>query len=116
MANDPDGLVSRVEFFDYTNLLGMAMASPFEFTWTNVPPGLHELTAVAVDNRGARATAAPVTFTASVMSTVTINDQTVVEGNAGITPAVFNLSLSSASCQTVSVQIVTFDGTATGGV
>jgi hypothetical protein len=39
----------------------------------------------------------------------------VVEGNSGITEALFTLSLSSASCHTVTVEVLTYDGTATAG-
>src|SRR5262249_47553936 len=43
---------------------------------------------------------------------VSINDITVLEGNSGTTPAVFTVSLSAPSEQTVSVNFATVDGTA----
>jgi hypothetical protein len=45
--------------------------------------------------------------------TISINDVTVTEGNSGTTAATFNITLSAASSQTVSVQYQTVDGTAT---
>jgi Calx-beta domain-containing protein len=46
---------------------------------------------------------------------ISINDVTVVEGNAGTTNATFIVSLSSPSGQTVTVDYTTQDGTATAG-
>lgn len=45
--------------------------------------------------------------------TVSIDDVTVVEGNAGVTTAVFTVSLSAASGQAVTVLATSADGTAT---
>ena len=46
---------------------------------------------------------------------VFINDVTVAEGNAGTSTATFNVTLSAASAQTVTVQFATANGTATAG-
>ncbi|HTX22820.1 MAG TPA: Ig-like domain-containing protein [Candidatus Aquilonibacter sp.] len=85
-ANDPDGSVTSVEFFDGTNSLGFGHSVPvatpltpdyiivggplpvppvfptnlFFLTWSNAPIGLHVLTAEATDNGGASSTSAPV--------------------------------------------------------
>jgi outer membrane autotransporter protein len=47
------------------------------------------------------------------LPSLSINDVTVVEGNAGTVNAVFTASLSAASGQTVTVNFATADGTAT---
>jgi ribosomal protein L35AE/L33A len=47
--------------------------------------------------------------------TLTINDVTVTEGNAGTVSATFTVNLSAASGQTVTVSYATADGTATAG-
>lgn len=46
------------------------------------------------------------------LPSLSINDVTVVEGNSGTTNAVFTVTLSAASGQTVSVNYATADGTA----
>lgn len=46
---------------------------------------------------------------------VSINDVSVTEGNSGTTNAVFSVTLSSASNQTVKVDFATANGTATAG-
>ena len=56
-AADADGIAS-VRLFDDATLLANLTAAPYEFTWTNVPRGLHTLTARAMDNAGSGATSA----------------------------------------------------------
>ena len=55
-AQDPDGIISRVEFYSEATKLGQANTAPYELIWTNVPVGTYALTAVAFDNLGAAAT------------------------------------------------------------
>ncbi len=54
-AAKPGGRITRVEFFDYTNRLGVVESPPYVFTWTNVTgqsSGFHWLTARATDDAG----------------------------------------------------------------
>lgn len=67
-ASDADGSVAKVEFFDGSNSLGIAAASPYEVAVT-LYPGNHTLTAVATDNAGASTTSLPVMVS---VGTVTI--------------------------------------------
>lgn len=59
-AFDVDGEVSLVEFWDDFTKLGESVARPFNFSWTNVPAGLHSVTAKAIDILGATRSSAPV--------------------------------------------------------
>jgi plastocyanin len=61
-ANDPDGSVTKVEFFENGNLIGTATSSPFSVS-TTLPPGPHTLTAKATDNAGAITTSAAFVIT-----------------------------------------------------
>src|SRR5689334_20797617 len=47
--------------------------------------------------------------------TISVSNAQVVEGNSGLTPATFTVSLSAASSQTVTCSFATADGTATAG-
>lgn len=61
-ANDPDGSIQQVEFFDNGVSLGFDNAAPFQLNYTNAPlGGFHELTAVATDALGAATIAESVT-------------------------------------------------------
>lgn len=64
-ASDPDGTITRVDFYRGTTLLGSDVASPYSYSWSNVPAGSYALTAVATDNLGARTTSAARTVTVS---------------------------------------------------
>jgi hypothetical protein len=63
-ASDPDGTVSRVDFYAGQALIGSATRSPFSVTWRAVPPGTHTLKAMAYDDLGAVTTSAGVVVTA----------------------------------------------------
>ncbi len=92
-ANDTDGSVTGVEFFDGTNSLGVATTSPFTLPVT-LYPGVHALTAVATDNQGATTTSTGVTTTVTTVGIadpvtnhiakgdITIELKTVLDGLA----------------------------------
>ncbi|WP_248924448.1 Ig-like domain-containing protein [Paenibacillus hamazuiensis] len=51
-ASDPDGTVSKVEFYNGDVKMGEDDNAPFQFTWANVPEGTYYLIAKAIDNSG----------------------------------------------------------------
>ena len=59
-ANDPDGTIARVEFYQGTTLLGTVTSAPYVFNWTNAVTGDYSITARATDNGGASTTSLPV--------------------------------------------------------
>ena len=61
VANDLDGQVDQVEFFEGENSIGIATSEPWKVSWSgNV--GQHALTALATDNDGNTSTSSPVTI------------------------------------------------------
>jgi len=60
-AGDNDGAVARVEFFTNAVKIAEATNAPYSFLWTNIPLGLHTLTARARDDEGTNTTSAAVT-------------------------------------------------------
>jgi hypothetical protein len=58
---DPEGSVSKVEYFADGASIGASSAAPFMLSWNDVPAGTYVLTAVAHDDRGAATTSAAVT-------------------------------------------------------
>ncbi|HEU4935164.1 MAG TPA: Ig-like domain-containing protein [Vicinamibacterales bacterium] len=67
-ANDTDGTISKVEFYNGTNLLTTDTTSPYSYSWTNVAAGTYSLRAAAYDNAGANANSTTVTITVSTAS------------------------------------------------
>ncbi|MEO8428037.1 MAG: Calx-beta domain-containing protein, partial [Verrucomicrobiota bacterium] len=61
-ANDPDGSIARVEFFQGTNRLGESIASPYSFAWSGIAAGNYTLTAKATDNLGATTNSVPISI------------------------------------------------------
>src|SRR5260221_2646372 len=60
-ASDPDGTITKVEFFEGTTKLGEDLTSPYSFAWASVPAGSYSLTAKATDNLGAATTSDTIT-------------------------------------------------------
>ena len=70
-ASDSDGVVSKVEFFSGSTLLGTVTTAPYQMTWSNVPAGTYSLTAVATDDDGAKTTSSAVSVTVSTATAST---------------------------------------------
>jgi RHS repeat-associated protein len=62
-ASDPDGTVSKVEFYAGTTKLGEDLGAPYRCLWNNIAAGTYNLTAVATDNSGVKTTSSAVTLT-----------------------------------------------------
>jgi len=59
-ADDADGTIVKVEFFQGDTKLGESTGSPYSLVWSNVPAGNYLLSARATDDGGAIATSTPV--------------------------------------------------------
>ena len=63
-AADPDGSVSKVEFFQNDTIkIGESNSSPWSYTWIDAPSGTYTIRASATDNAGATTTSARVYLT-----------------------------------------------------
>ncbi|HKB68602.1 MAG TPA: DUF4214 domain-containing protein [Pyrinomonadaceae bacterium] len=54
-ADDPDGSISKVEFFNSEMKIGERTATPYMLDLVNLSPGTYSISAVATDNPGAAA-------------------------------------------------------------
>ncbi len=61
-ANDPDGQITKVEFYNGDEKLGEDTDSTFTFSWKNVTEGTYTITAKVTDNTNQTVTSAPVTI------------------------------------------------------
>jgi len=62
-AQDTDGSIAMVEFFEGANLIATRTTPPYSIVWTGVPAGSYSLTARVTDNLGASVTSAAVSVT-----------------------------------------------------
>jgi len=76
LANDNDGTISKVEFFQGTTLIGSDLTSPYSFTWNNVQDGTYLLKTKVTDNDGGVTYSAGVTI---IVGTLTAIDATSTE-------------------------------------
>lgn len=99
-ASDPDGSVSKVEFFNGSTLLGDDLSAPYSYTWSNVGAGTYTVTARVTDDQGATAQSSPVTLV--------VNDPTIPS-----LIATSNLTQSVDSGTSISPIVFTWGGAAT---
>lgn len=59
-TNDPDGVLARVELYRGETKISEATTPPFSTVITNLQPGQHSFSAVAIDQAGVRRTSSPV--------------------------------------------------------
>src|SRR5262249_54495929 len=64
-ASDPDGTITKVEYYNAGVKIGESTTAPFSFTWNNVGNGSYSVTAFAIDNGSAGTTSVPVNISVS---------------------------------------------------
>ena len=85
-ANDPDGRVVRVDYYEGTNRLAAVKSPPFRGVWPRVPAGQHSLFAVATDDAGASTISDPVSVSA-VPANDAFKTPAIITGNQGVIQA-----------------------------
>lgn len=68
IANDADGTVEHVYYYDNGTYIGAGPYNPWGYIW-NVPVGTHVVHSVAVDNSGGATTSTPVTIVITANNT-----------------------------------------------
>ena len=61
-ASDPDGTISKVEFYNGQTQLVELTSPPYSYTWKDVAAGSYSITAIATDNSGDTTLSSPVEF------------------------------------------------------
>jgi len=105
-ANDADGTVSKVEFFQGGNKLGETLTAPYSFEWDNVPAGTYTLTAKATDNRGAVTTSDAVSVSVNAMPTISITSP----ANIVNAPATISIAATAADADGSISKVEFFSG------
>lgn len=59
-ADDPNGSVTKVDFYSGNTIIATDNTAPYSFVWNNPPVKVDTLTAIATDNEGATSTSGPV--------------------------------------------------------
>lgn len=82
-ASDVDGVVTRVEFYDGSNLLATDASAPYQFTWLDAPTGNRTLSARAYDDLDGMTLSSPVSITVLPGASGTVELQEGLNGYAG---------------------------------
>lgn len=96
-ASDLNGLVSKVEFYKGTSLIGSDLTAPYSFSWLNVPAGTYVITAKATDNNGASTTSTASTITVTMPANNVLPTVSFISplNNAIISPAPATIVISA---------------------
>jgi regulation of enolase protein 1 (concanavalin A-like superfamily)/SH3-like domain-containing protein len=70
-ASDPEGRLTRVDFYNGATLLGSDTSAPFSFLWSSIAAGTYQLRAVATDADGGSASSTIATVTVGTATTTT---------------------------------------------
>jgi O-glycosyl hydrolase len=72
-ADDVDGTISKVDFYNGTTLLGSDATSPYSFAWANIIAGTYSITAKATDNKNGVTISSPITIMVNPVQTISLN-------------------------------------------
>jgi subtilisin family serine protease/PKD repeat protein len=114
VAGDPDGTVSRVDFFANGGAIGTSAAAPCSVTWAAPSSGSYALTAVVTDNAGATAASAPVSVVVNARPSVVLTSPANLAQVAA--PATLTLTASAADGDGTIARVEFFRGTTSLGV
>jgi glucosylceramidase len=73
-AQDLDGIITKVEFYNGTTKLGEDLTSPYNIDWTGIGEGSYNLTAVAFDDQGGTTVSAIFTLVVNAALSTGIED------------------------------------------
>lgn len=114
-ATDPDGTVSKVEFYNGTVKLGERTTAPWSFTWKEVQEGTYSLTAAATDNSNSRTISAAVAVVVEKAAPA-INQLPVVaisshtDSDTVVAPATITLTALASDSDGTVVKVEYFNG------
>ncbi|MFP5039672.1 heparinase II/III family protein [Parasediminibacterium sp. JCM 36343] len=66
-ANDSDGTIAKVDYFNNGTLIGEDTAYPYSLDFQGIPSGVYTITAVATDNLGVTTTSSPILLTTGII-------------------------------------------------
>ncbi len=96
-ASDPDGTISKVEFYNGASLFRTATTAPYTAGFNGATAGTYTLTARAYDNLGAQTTSSAVTVTVSATATNTPPTVTLAASSTAFTLGFSSLLTATAT-------------------
>ena len=109
-ASDPDGGVTKVEFFNGQTKLGEDTTAPYTYDWTGVAVGTYSITARATDTAGAQTMSAVRTVTVNANTGPSVSITSPAAGAPFTAPATVGIVASASDPQGVAT-VEFFNGT-----
>jgi hypothetical protein len=109
-AADVDGTISRIEFYQGTTLLGTDTASPYAFSWTNVPAGSYSITAKAIDDLGGARISAAVAIQVAANQLPTVSLTSPIAGARLTAPATVAFAATATDADGTIAKVDFFSG------
>ncbi len=110
-AADPNGSVSKVEFFNGATKVGEDLTSPYSFTWNNAPVGTHSLTARATDNQNNVTTSTLVSITISANAVPTVSITAPINNAQFVTGTSITINATAADANGTVAKVEFYSGT-----
>jgi len=95
-ASDSDGSIKVVRFYAGDRHIGSSHEPPYEATFRHVDAGTYVLTAVAIDDRGARTTSAPVPVTVKPNTPPAVSISSPADGSRFKPPATVEITADAS--------------------
>ena len=112
-ASDPDGTISKVEFYNGSTLLATITTAPYSYLWQNTPIGTHTITAKAYDNLNTATTTPPTIFTviAPTNTPPTVNIVSPTANQTYVAPANVSINANAADPNGTVTKVEFYNGT-----
>jgi len=94
-ASDPDGSISQVNFYNGSTILASDLTAPYSFTWNNVPAGVYNITALAIDNLNASASSTRNNIAVIANTPPVISITNPVTNQSYTAPATINIEVTA---------------------
>ncbi|MES2535082.1 MAG: Ig-like domain-containing protein [Pseudomonadota bacterium] len=107
-ATGTHGAITQVDFFAGTTLLGSSTSTPYGISWSNVPAGIHSITAKATDSQGLSKTSAAMRIVVDAAPTVALSAPANLARYAA--PAVITLAADVADSDGTIAKVQFFNG------
>jgi len=117
-ASDPDGSISKVEFYNGTQLLATSTSAPYSFSWSNVAAGSYSISTKAYDNANAstKSQAVNVTVNSVVNKAPTVSITSPANGATYNAPASVSISASASDADGSISKVEFYNGSQLLGV
>ncbi|MBL9182606.1 MAG: lamin tail domain-containing protein [Verrucomicrobiaceae bacterium] len=111
-ASDPDGTISKVEFFSGATKLGEDTTAPYSFDVSGLAQGSYSYTARATDNFGAFANSSVINVTVEAPLTTppTVSITSPADGTAFLAPATILINANAADSDGTVAKVEFFNG------